>query len=258
MKKLLTVNEFAKMHNVNKRTLHYYDEINLFKPAIIKENNYRYYTYEQNNIFEYIRFLKKLGLSIEEIRNYLKNINEETFSDLATYKIDEIDNKINELIEIKNILKERLDNINKYKHIKDYEIFIEENKTRYIETIPFNNDIDLEDSYIYIKDFWGIETINKGVGSVIKQKSVLDRNFTYDGLFTFTKDKKNKKLDKGTYLVMVFRASWDDTPKYYEHLIKYINENNLELEGDFYELGLNEIAVTNNEDYLTKIFIKIK
>ena len=41
MKKLLTVNEFAKLHNVNKRTLHYYDEINLFKPAIIKENNYR-------------------------------------------------------------------------------------------------------------------------------------------------------------------------------------------------------------------------
>ena len=36
---LLTANEFAKLHNVNKRTLHYYDEIGLFSPAHKGENN---------------------------------------------------------------------------------------------------------------------------------------------------------------------------------------------------------------------------
>lgn len=31
--KLLTTAEFAKLHEVNKRTLHYYDSIGLFSPA---------------------------------------------------------------------------------------------------------------------------------------------------------------------------------------------------------------------------------
>ena len=31
--KLLTTAEFAKLHDVNKRTLHYYDSIGLFSPA---------------------------------------------------------------------------------------------------------------------------------------------------------------------------------------------------------------------------------
>ena len=111
---------------------------------------------------------------------------------------------------------------------------------------------------MYIKDFWGIETINKGVGSVIKINSVLNKNFNYDGLFTFTNDHKKKKLDKGKYLVMVFRDTWDETPKYYEYLIDYINKNNIIVDSDFYEIGLNEIAIDDVKNYLTKIFIKIK
>ena len=41
--KLLTTAEFAKLHDVNKRTLHYYDSIGLFSPAKKGENQYRYY-----------------------------------------------------------------------------------------------------------------------------------------------------------------------------------------------------------------------
>lgn len=39
--KLLTTAEFAKLHEVNKRTLHYYDSIGLFSPAQKGENQYR-------------------------------------------------------------------------------------------------------------------------------------------------------------------------------------------------------------------------
>ena len=43
----LTTAQFAKLHKINKRTLHYYDEIDLFKPKFKGENNYRYYDYFQ-------------------------------------------------------------------------------------------------------------------------------------------------------------------------------------------------------------------
>lgn len=40
-----TVGEFAKLHNMKKQTLIFYDKIDLFKPEIINKNNgYRYYT----------------------------------------------------------------------------------------------------------------------------------------------------------------------------------------------------------------------
>ena len=58
----LTTAQFAKLHNVNKRTLHYYDEIGLFSPKIKGENNYRYYDALQSIDFEYIRMFKELIL----------------------------------------------------------------------------------------------------------------------------------------------------------------------------------------------------
>ena len=41
-----TVGELAKLHNLSKQTLIFYDKIGLFKPKIIdSNNNYRYYTF---------------------------------------------------------------------------------------------------------------------------------------------------------------------------------------------------------------------
>lgn len=53
----LTVAQFAKMHGVNKRTLHYYDEIDLFSPNEKKENGYRMDDLSQSLDFNYINML---------------------------------------------------------------------------------------------------------------------------------------------------------------------------------------------------------
>lgn len=72
-KHLFTIKEFAQLHHLNKRTLHYYDEIQLFSPKIKKANGYRYYTPEQSGELEYILALKQLGLSLQELKCYLAN-----------------------------------------------------------------------------------------------------------------------------------------------------------------------------------------
>ena len=81
--KRLTTAQFAKLHEVNKRTLHYYDEIGLFRPLTKAENGYRYYDISQSIDFEYIRMLKELNMSIEEIETYrLKNANQKGLSSI--------------------------------------------------------------------------------------------------------------------------------------------------------------------------------
>ena len=57
---LYSSGEFAKLTGVNKRTLHYYNEIGLFRPEIIGENGYHYYTCFQFTELELILTLRKI------------------------------------------------------------------------------------------------------------------------------------------------------------------------------------------------------
>ncbi len=73
-KYFLTSGEFAKMNGINKRTLHYYNDIGLFRPEMIDENGYHYYSRFQAVQLEMILIFRRLGLSIEEIRTYTDDI----------------------------------------------------------------------------------------------------------------------------------------------------------------------------------------
>lgn len=74
-----TTAQFAKLHHLNKRTLHYYDDIGLFSPMYKGENGYRYYDYMQSMELENIRMLKELHMSIEEIKSYMQNPDAKVF-----------------------------------------------------------------------------------------------------------------------------------------------------------------------------------
>ncbi|EGO64674.1 MerR family transcriptional regulator [Acetonema longum] len=71
LQKQLTTSQFAAMYGINKRTLMYYDSIDLFKPAVVKENGYRYYTLSQMILFDAIQLLRKLRVPLEEIKAQL-------------------------------------------------------------------------------------------------------------------------------------------------------------------------------------------
>ena len=59
MKKFLTISEMAKYAGISRRTLIYYDQIDLFKPAKVGENGYRYYGIDQYFELDVILLLKK-------------------------------------------------------------------------------------------------------------------------------------------------------------------------------------------------------
>ena len=67
-KKYFTSGEFAKICGIPKHVLYHYDDIDLFKPAIIKENGYRYYSHHQYDTFSIISLLKHFGMSLSDIK----------------------------------------------------------------------------------------------------------------------------------------------------------------------------------------------
>ncbi len=66
-----TVTKLAKMSGISVRTLHWYDEIGLLKPAYYGANGYRFYAEEQLLILQQILFFKELGFELKQIRRVL-------------------------------------------------------------------------------------------------------------------------------------------------------------------------------------------
>ena len=70
------IKEFADYTGVSVRTLHYYDEIGLLKPASTdKDNGYRYYNEKSAEIMFEIIFLREMDFSLKSIKDILSSPN---------------------------------------------------------------------------------------------------------------------------------------------------------------------------------------
>ena len=93
--KLFTIGQFAALHGINKKTLMWYDEIGLFKPAFIhEENGYRLYSYYQSTELEVILLLRDMNVPIRDIQEFMKNRSAGSMADLLRDKISELDRTI--------------------------------------------------------------------------------------------------------------------------------------------------------------------
>lgn len=63
-----TVQKLGKMAGISTRTLRYYDEIGILKPARINSSGYRIYGQSEVNRLQHILFYRELGVSLESIK----------------------------------------------------------------------------------------------------------------------------------------------------------------------------------------------
>jgi DNA-binding transcriptional MerR regulator len=63
-----TVKEVAKLSGISIRTLRFYDEIGLLKPAFYGDNGYRYYEKEQLLVLQQVLFYRELGFELAVIQ----------------------------------------------------------------------------------------------------------------------------------------------------------------------------------------------
>lgn len=81
-----TVNQLAKTSGVSRRTLHYYDEIGLLKPAYTGENGYRFYDDSSLLALQQILFYRELGLPLGEIKAILSRPGFDLLSALGDHR----------------------------------------------------------------------------------------------------------------------------------------------------------------------------
>lgn len=72
MAELFTIGEISRLFNVNIRTLRYYDNIGLLKPEYVNpQSGYRYYSVNQFELLNTIKYLRALDVSIEDIKYFI-------------------------------------------------------------------------------------------------------------------------------------------------------------------------------------------
>lgn len=81
-----TVKNLAKLSGVSVRTLHFYDEIGLLKPAYYGENNYRYYEEAQLLTLQQILFFRELGFQLGDIQRILSSPDFDKVSTLEAHR----------------------------------------------------------------------------------------------------------------------------------------------------------------------------
>lgn len=256
--------EFAKLTGVNKRTLHYYNDIGLFCPEIIGENGYHYYTCFQFAQLELILTLRKVGLSIEEIQDYVNRPSNESFSQIVERNKQHLDESIKQLLLTKAFLEQKAEKMKIGMEAKHNLIELctlpEE---RIILSSPISGKYDERDFSVAAEFSLRLKKLfhlYDSFGSRISIAALQENQFDcYDSFFAYcphASEVYDTILPAGTYLRAFCIGEWKRLPDVYRSILAYAKKHHLTLTGHAYEEGLNEMAVKTQSDYVTMITIQ--
>ncbi len=270
--KKYTINEVAKLHNISKKTLLYYEKKEIFEPAFIdKENLYRYYTLNQFSKLKTILSLKDLDTPLDEIKDYLENTSSINSIKFIKKQIKKIEEKKKKLLEVEEALIDRLEVYEKAYNLDerylDYVNFkeINERKICYFkcENYPLGEEVLLTYRRVieYLKkhevklsrhygDIYLKEGLNTDIMSNVGVFSVINNSISL---------KDNVKiLPKGNYAFMYKLGGYPDLLKA-KYFLKEIENKGFIIDGDIIAFALLDFGDTKDINKMLYEFqVKVK
>lgn len=265
-KKYFTSGEFAKICNIPKHVLFHYDEIGLFKPAIIKDNGYRYYSYHQYDTFSVIVLLKHLGMSLSDIKVYLEKRSPQLLLELLDEKELEIQKEIRKLKSTRDFINSVRTTTNEAIHANTHSVFL---MTLPQEILLCSENIEGSSNKSfasYMEEYVNFYKENylayeDRVGAILPLQTIKQKNYaSFQYLFTRTRHKKfgNLKIrSEGEYLVTYFKGSYEHMAEAYERLLTYAQTHKIPL-GDYAyeEYMVADFSQCNPDEYITMIYME--
>lgn len=160
-----TVKEVSQLTGISIRTLRYYDEIGLLKPARISENQYRFYDDKALEKLQEIMFFKEMDIPLETIKKLLENPELDRKEILLFQKtlLERKRNRLNGIIELIEDVREGVNTMS-------FEAFSEEDIERIVEhTIE---KIKPEQLQNFIQKFGSIESFSSALKEELKDEEI--------------------------------------------------------------------------------------
>ena len=270
-KNYLTVSEISKMTNLPIRTLHYYDQIDLFKPAYVDpQTNYRYYSDSQIYQLDLIKSLKYIGTPLESIK-YAQSLTPAQLLEFLTEQEQIVEQKVQRMLEVqqallktKELLTEQI-TIPKYNEV--YETKVTKQRLIAIKTENLNI-LNIPDEYFssLTKAVEREGTIISKYGGIYELKDYETiHQIYYDYLFTplltdryvalVHEDEKILVMEEGKYASIAFL--FDNNETYFNAYKKLFNAVK-QPQSPVYEVYMPmNYSLTETTQYIVELKVKI-
>lgn len=272
----LSIGQMAKLNNISKQTLRYYDKIKLLEPRIVDdETGYRYYSIKQSARLDMIQYMKSIGMTLKDIKKQLERNDPLFIKSVLHQNMSQIDDQIRELEYQKRAVDRTLRSYERY------------------ETSPPDGTITLE--YIEKRQMYcidaglnfydhGIEVYEKllrklkksliadklpqiyfcNAGTILRQKDLEERHFYSSEVFVFVdndyvRDDLTTSIPSNTYLC-IYCNKFEKEKDYIHRLLNMVSENGYTIVGDYICEVLAELPLLeeNERGMFLRLQIPIK
>lgn len=184
---LVKIREISVKYNVSARTLRYYEDMGLIKST--RSGDYAYRLYDEAAIkrLEQILILRRLNISIKDIKRIFGTTGSEVVLEVLEKKVNNIDEEVSLLYELKKIVLEFIDQIKKLDFERETDVKLLYDKAGDIEAQIANVDYN-GNSAISERFFEVTEKLNGKVPDIMivkipKFRAVTSGALAYDELF---------------------------------------------------------------------------
>lgn len=267
---LFTTGEFAKLCEIHKKTLFYYDEIGLFKPEIVAANGYRYYSHRQLPLLNIILTLKDLGMPLKEIQAYLQRRTPATMAALLERQQAAVRQEIQALQRIDRALQNRRAQLEEARAIDTSAIALLECPAEILlRSEPITTEDESALTQIIMRHYSACarQNLDSGysLGAMVAKEHIRPGKSPVYAYF-FTKSDAPEAADAprsfvksaGLYAIAYLRGDYTQTAEAYDRLRVFLRKHRYDMQDYAYEESLiDEFAAKNPVGYLTRVSIKI-
>lgn len=265
-KHIFPITKFAKFARTTRHTLIHYDEFGILSPMSRGDNNYRYYSHTQLATVNLIRTCQALGMSLTEIKDLLERRTPTQMCEVLERKISSIDEIIQEWNRAKKLFDVLGTTIHSLTDIDESAITVQYVEEQPIVLGELNDYRGGRDDYDALSSFYEsfIEKypdmdMNYPVWGTFSEERIKRRDWRWPDRYYFINPDGLDKKPAGLYAIGYKRGGYGESKELYERLLDYIDTHGFEICGPtFEEYPLNEICITDDNNYLIRIMISVR
>lgn len=265
-----TIGEFSRLFGVSKQTLFYYEKNNIFAPRVVEANGYRYYSLDQYFVFEIIITLRKLGVPLKQIKDYVDNRSTDALQRLFADKALEYELQLELLNRNRHSLLINLVRLRRAAEIKTNRITLENCENEYYIAADFSTEKkSMKDQVRLIAGhnlpFAKSELFNEYFMGYIVPAKNLRSGSPHTITQIFTQVSHPDEFAKATIKPQGLYAKLTTPDGYHtgyqaaiSKLLEFIERNALSIVGNAYIIQLkNYWETANPHNYITQIAIHV-
>lgn len=265
---MYTIGQFSKIGMVSTKTLRYYDEIDILKPAYVdKESQYRYYAEEQVSKIILISELKEYGLRLEQIKVIMDKQDIALLKKFLENKVNEIEMEVEKNLKLKGFIEKKIEKIqlggNLMELNKELKVELKEMKPLLVmsrrSTTGMSN-ISIVIGKVF-EDIFKMKLQPTGPVMTVYYDKEFDVEHTdleicipINSSVNTEKSDKIKEFQGGLHACCTFVGPYSKLGEAYAKVMKWIEENEYKYIGapfDIYLTGPGNII--NPEEFVTEV-----